>query len=36
MLHLLGRDEIEKFGDSTGELDLNSVAAPVTTDAPKA
>jgi hypothetical protein len=34
MLHMLGRDDIETFGDSTGELDLNNVAAPATTDAP--
>jgi hypothetical protein len=36
MLHMLGRDDIEKFGDSTGELDLNNAAAPVATEAPKA
>ena len=33
MLHMLGRDDIEKFGDSTGELDLNNPAPPATTDA---
>jgi hypothetical protein len=32
MLHMLGRDDVEKFGDSTAELDLNSAVAPVTTD----
>jgi hypothetical protein len=36
MLHLLGRDDIDTFGDSTGELDLNNVSAPTATDAPKA
>ncbi|MBI3401852.1 MAG: DUF1552 domain-containing protein [Acidobacteria bacterium] len=30
MLHMLGRDDLQSFGDSTGELDLNS-AAPATT-----
>ncbi|MBZ5560076.1 MAG: DUF1552 domain-containing protein [Acidobacteriia bacterium] len=30
MLHALGREDMESFGDSTGELDLNS-AAPATT-----
>jgi hypothetical protein len=30
MLHVLGRDDMEKFGDSTGELDLNSAAEPTT------
>jgi hypothetical protein len=32
MLHMLGRDDIQQFGDSTGELDLNSASAPATTD----
>jgi Protein of unknown function (DUF1552) len=33
MLHMLGRDDMEKFGDSTGELDLNNqVSAPAATD----
>jgi hypothetical protein len=37
MLHMLGRDDMEKFGDSTGELDLNNQApAPAATDASKA
>jgi hypothetical protein len=36
MLHMLGRDDMEKFGDSTGELDLNNqVSAPAATDASK-
>jgi hypothetical protein len=36
MLHMLGRDDMEKFGDSTGELDLNNQApAPAATDASK-
>jgi hypothetical protein len=35
MLHMLGRDDIDTFGDSTGELDLNNVSAPTATDAPK-
>ncbi|HMJ81737.1 MAG TPA: DUF1552 domain-containing protein [Vicinamibacterales bacterium] len=26
MLHLLGRDDVKQFGDSTGELDLNSAS----------
>jgi hypothetical protein len=30
MLHMLGRTDMEKFGDSTGELDLNN-AAPAST-----
>jgi hypothetical protein len=34
MLHMLGRTDIEKFGDSTRELDLNNVA-PASTDAAK-
>ena len=35
MLHVLGRDDVQKFGDSTAELDLNNVApAPAATDAP--
>jgi uncharacterized protein DUF1552 len=34
MLHMLGRNDIEQFGDSTGELDLNNQApAPAATDA---
>jgi hypothetical protein len=33
MLHMLGRDDMEKFGDSTAELDLNNAApAPAATD----
>ena len=32
MLHMLGRDDIETFGDSTSALDLNNVASPATTD----
>jgi hypothetical protein len=33
MLHMLGRDDMEKFGDSTSELDLNNQApAPAATD----
>src|SRR5439155_6733227 len=35
MLHMLGRDDVEKFGDSTGELDLNNAAPTATTDAAK-
>ena len=35
MLHMLGRDDLEKFGDSTGELDLNNATQPATTDAAK-
>jgi hypothetical protein len=36
MLHMLGRDDMEKFGDSTGELDLNNQApAAAATDASK-
>jgi hypothetical protein len=35
MLHMLGRDDVEKFGDSTAELDLNSAVAPVATEAAK-
>jgi hypothetical protein len=31
MLHMLGMDEVESFGDSTGELDLSGAAfAPAT------
>jgi hypothetical protein len=33
MLHILGRDDIQQFGDSTGAMDLNNVAAPAATDA---
>ena len=32
MLHMLGRDDVQQFGDSTGELDLNNASAPATTD----
>jgi hypothetical protein len=32
MLHMLGRDDMETFGDSTGSLDLNNAAPPTTTD----
>jgi hypothetical protein len=35
MLHTLGCDDVDKFGDSTGELDLNTAAAVTTTDAAK-
>jgi Protein of unknown function (DUF1552) len=36
MLHALGRDDMQTFGDSTGELDLNTnVPAPAATDAAK-
>src|SRR6266511_671071 len=31
MVHMLGRDDIQQFGDSTGELDLNNAAAPAPT-----
>ena len=31
MLHMLGRDDMTSFGDSTGELDLNNAAPTVTT-----
>ena len=34
MLHMLGRDDMEQFGDGKSQLDLNN-AAPVTTDAAK-
>jgi hypothetical protein len=34
MLHMLGRDDMTQFGDSTAELDLNNAAAPETTEAP--
>ena len=30
--HKLGLDEVQSFGDSTGELDLNNAAAPVSTE----
>src|SRR6266513_593876 len=30
VLHKLGMDDVDKFGDSTGEIDLNSVAAAPT------
>src|SRR6185369_8797041 len=32
-LHMLGRDDLKSFGDSSGELDLNN-AQVVLTDAP--
>jgi hypothetical protein len=32
-LHMLGRDDLQTFGDSTGELDLNNVSAAAMTDA---
>jgi uncharacterized protein DUF1552 len=32
MLHMLGRDDLQTFGDATGPLDLNNVAAPALTD----
>jgi hypothetical protein len=35
MLHMLGRDDMTSFGDSTGELDLNNAAATATTEAAK-
>jgi hypothetical protein len=35
MLHALGREDMQSFGDSTGELDLNASAATMTADAPK-
>jgi len=36
MLHVLGRDDLQQFGDSTAELDLNTQApAPAATDAAK-
>jgi hypothetical protein len=31
MLHMLGRDDMQQFGDSTGELDLNNATVPATT-----
>jgi hypothetical protein len=31
MLHMLGRDDISQFGDSTGELDLNNASQPAAT-----
>ena len=34
MLHMLGRDDMQQFGDSTGELDLNNASVPATTEAP--
>jgi len=34
MLHMIGRDDMDRFGDSTGELDLNSAAAAPPTEAP--
>jgi hypothetical protein len=34
MIHMLGRDDLTQFGDSTAELDLNNAAAPETTEAP--
>jgi hypothetical protein len=35
-LHMLGRDDLQTFGDSTGELDLNNVSVAASTDAAKA
>jgi hypothetical protein len=35
MLHMLGRDDMPQFGDSSGELDLNNPSAAITTDAAK-
>jgi hypothetical protein len=36
MLHMMGRDDLQQFGDSTGELDLNNAApAPAATEASK-
>src|SRR5581483_10551766 len=35
MLHMLGRDDLKSFGDSSGELDLNNTAAASTDDAAK-
>jgi hypothetical protein len=35
MLHMLGREDMTAFGDSTGELDLNNAAGTTTTDAVK-
>ena len=35
MLHMLGRDDMEQFGDSTSELDLNNATEPAATDAAK-
>ena len=32
MLHMLGRTDIESFGDSTSEMDLNTVAPPAATE----
>jgi hypothetical protein len=34
MLHMAGRDDLQSFGDSTGELDLNQAAPKPTTEAP--
>jgi hypothetical protein len=31
MLHMLGRDDVKQFGDSTGELDLNNASEPAKT-----
>jgi hypothetical protein len=36
MLHMVGRDDLQQFGDSTGELDLNNPSAAATTTADKA
>jgi len=36
MLHMLGRDDMQQFGDSTGELDLNNASPSVTTTDSKA
>jgi hypothetical protein len=35
MLHALGRTDLETFGDSTGELDLNNAAPAAATDGSK-
>ena len=32
-LHMLGRTDLQSFGDSTGELDLNTSAPAATTEA---
>jgi Protein of unknown function (DUF1552) len=35
MLHMLGCEDVDKFGDSSAELDLNNAAAEATTEAAK-
>jgi hypothetical protein len=35
MLHMLGRDDMQNFGDAKSELDLNNAAPEPTTDALK-